>query len=336
MFSLVQTTFSQVNKRYLFNNFRPDATEVYQNIGSAVDTARVGLRLISAHDTLTFSNNLTSEAPIGIGGIGFSLNTNKGLMIGSIDRNHPNNSCLLQNENTISLFGEVIMMPMLLFDTIPRPYTVFSKDTNGIIIYTKNNDYFTASYCGDSRIPALGNPSMFYSNISVISTVLAYKNTLYYNSFVTKNTYSLSFREYNHYIDTNGFRTQWGSYATHGLYDVVVSKTNFNTKFKDVEINIDTNSIQTIIYKEQIQLINKDSINQFNTVTISDTQFKVNVNKTLDVSTANFKPHLYSAATEPDIPTGTQAYWQNTGDSKVYIILDVADTQYKTELSSTP
>jgi len=44
-------------------------------------------------------------------------------------------------------------------------------------------------------------------------------------------------------------------------------------------------------------------------------------------------PKIYSQATEPDIPNNTTAFWKDTDDSKYYLILDIAGTQKKLELT---
>lgn len=54
---------------------------------------------------------------------------------------------------------------------------------------------------------------------------------------------------------------------------------------------------------------------------------------TIDVSTGIFRPRIYSQAAEPDIAANSMAFWKDTDDSKYYLILDIAGTQKKFELT---
>lgn len=54
---------------------------------------------------------------------------------------------------------------------------------------------------------------------------------------------------------------------------------------------------------------------------------------TTDVASGVFRPRIYSQAAEPDIGANSMAFWKDTDDSKYYLILDIAGTQKKVELT---
>jgi hypothetical protein len=43
-------------------------------------------------------------------------------------------------------------------------------------------------------------------------------------------------------------------------------------------------------------------------------------------------PKIFIQSSEPDIPNNTTAYWKDTNDDKIYLILDVNGTQVKQRL----
>ncbi len=60
---------------------------------------------------------------------------------------------------------------------------------------------------------------------------------------------------------------------------------------------------------------------------------EVEVEGLLDHAAEPNKPKIFNQALEPDIPNNSMAFWWDTDDSKMYLILDLSGTQYKVQLT---
>lgn len=321
---LVQTSFSQVNKRYIFNNFRADATSVRLDVGSALDTCQVSLNLIAGADTMSFVNNLApADSFGGLNGISFSVIANKAFFIsGGTRKAVPTTGTLYNilgdNYTTLNLGRQ--LYTNVFFGNSPNPYYHMIDSSNVVFLFNAGLIHLTDTATG------------LFITKNGISAIYQSAGNCVYGMRASQNSYELRTSTFLVYSDTNYHLER----RNDNLFQRKIDHHRVYTKFFNNESILDSNRYEIDINKTLVLSCREDSINQFSTVTVTDNQIRVHSNKVLDVTTAEFKPRLYSASTEPDIPTGTQAYWQDTDDNKVYIILDVADTQYKTELVHTP
>jgi hypothetical protein len=56
----------------------------------------------------------------------------------------------------------------------------------------------------------------------------------------------------------------------------------------------------------------------------------------LDASSTDIMGRIYRESGRPDVPRGAFAFWIDSDDGKVYLVLDIDDTEYATEMVQSP